>query len=245
MGKIVDGTFHTFNPWWGCTKVSAGCKHCYAEALAIRYGQDLWGPKAPRRLMSDDNWRKPLRWNSDARLLGIRHQVFCASMADVFDLEAPEGQLERLWRLIRVTPYLDWMLLTKRPQRIADSLPADWGNGYPNVALGTTVEDSRVVGRVAILTAVPAHERFLSVEPLIGPIDDLPLLGIDWIFGGAESGPYARPMKQEWADSIRRQCDEAGVRCSFKGGSFDRRQHREPSRARVPQDRQLALFDAP
>jgi protein gp37 len=239
-GATTEGTFHTFNPWWGCTKVSGGCKNCYAEAMSRRYGFDLWGPNAPRRLMSDDNWRRPFRWNTDSRLTGIRHRVFCASMADVFDDLAPEGQFDRLWDVIRATPYIDWLLLTKRPELIARKLPGDWGAGYANLALGTTVEDRRVIGRVPILTAVPARERFLSVEPLIGPIDDLPLTGIDWAWCGAESGPNARPMRPEWAESIRRQCETAGVPCSFKSpGGPKTADDMQP--AHRP-DLQLALF---
>src|SRR5262249_33271172 len=132
----IEWTTHTFNPWWGCTKVSDGCKFCYAEALARRYGHHVWGPLAQRRLMSDIHWKQPLKWNTQASRQGARSRVFCASMADVFDESAPPGQLDRLWKLIRQTPCLDWQLLTKRPQRIASSLPKDWGNGYPNVWLG-------------------------------------------------------------------------------------------------------------
>jgi protein gp37 len=137
-------------------------------------------------------------------------------MADVFEEQAPPGQLARLWDLIRLTPNLDWQLLTKRSHRIAESLPPDWGSGYSNVWLGTSVEDQRVINRVRELSAVPAVVRFLSVEPLLGPIRRLPLKGIDWIIVGGESGPNARPMEAEWVFDIRRQCRTAGVAFFFK-----------------------------
>src|SRR5688500_18924379 len=122
MGKNskIEWTNHTFNPWWGCTRVSAACKHCYAEAWAKRVGKKVWGPKAPRRFFGDAHWAGPLKWNREAEEGGIRARVFCASMADVFearkDLQEPRAQL---WKLIEKTPHLDWLLLTKRPHKIA------------------------------------------------------------------------------------------------------------------------------
>lgn len=138
----IEWTHHTFNTWWGCVKVSPACDNCYAESLSKRFG-DHWGPKAEYRTFSDKHWNEPLRWNRAAEKAGERHRVFCASMADVFDNRAPEGARERLWALIRQTPHLDWLLLTKRPQNIAEMLPEDWGDGYPNVWLGVTVENQR------------------------------------------------------------------------------------------------------
>jgi len=216
FNSSIEWTTHTFNPWWGCTKVSDGCRFCYAEALSNRYGHSVWGAGKPRRSMSDAHWQAPLIWDADARRTGRRARVFCASMADVFEEQAPEGQLVRLWNLIRLTPHLDWQLLTKRPHRIAESLPPDWASGYRNVWLGTSVEDHRVVNRVRELSAVPAVVRFLSVEPLLGPIRRLPLKGIDWIIVGGESGPNARPIEAQWVLDIRRQCRTAGVAFFFK-----------------------------
>lgn len=179
--------------------------------------------------MSDQHWQGPMRWNRDAERFGTRYQVFCASMADVFEERAPEGQLDRLWRLVRQTPFLDWQLLTKRPHRIAESLPPDWGYGYSNVWLGTSIEDERVLERAEQLAAVPASVRFLSVEPLIGPISQLPLGGIDWVIVGGESGAGARPLKKEWVIDIRRQCGEAHVAFFFKqwGGPNKKKMGRE------------------
>jgi protein gp37 len=216
FNSSIEWTTHTFNPWWGCTKVSDGCRNCYAEALSNRYGHSVWGAGKPRRLMSDAHWQAPLGWDADAKRTGRRARVFCASMADVFEEQAPPGQLARLWDLIRLTLNLDWQLLTKRPHRIAESLPPDWGSGYSNVWLGTSVEDQRVINRVRELSAVPAVVRFLSVEPLLGPIRRLPLKGIDWIIVGGESGPNARPIEAEWVLDIRRQCRTAGVPFFFK-----------------------------
>jgi len=166
--------------------------------------------------MSDAHWQAPLGWDAAAQRAGRRARVFCASMADVFEEQAPPGQLARLWDLIRLTPNLDWQLLTKRPHRIVDSLPSDWANGYSNVWLGTSVEDQRVINRVRELSAVPAVVRFLSVEPLLGPIRRLPLKGIDWIIVGGESGPKARPIEAAWVFDIRRQCRTANVAFFFK-----------------------------
>jgi protein gp37 len=137
-------------------------------------------------------------------------------MADVFDEEAPVGEREKLWRVIAQTPQLDWQILTKRPQLIAQSLPQDWEDGYPNVWLGTSVEDERVVHRVYDLVTVPAAVHFLSVEPLIGPIGVLPLEDIEWVIVGGESGPKSRPMKEEWVESIYSQCRIAEVPFFFK-----------------------------
>lgn len=159
----IAWTDHTFNPWWGCTRISPGCDNCYAAAFDKRVGGDHWNPHVRPRTLSADNWKKPRRWNRDAEKEGRRHRVFCASMADVFDNKAPDGERERLFQLIRETPWLDWQLLTKRPQNIVKMLPRDWGRGYDNVWLGTTVEDqTRADERIPILLQVPARLRFLS-----------------------------------------------------------------------------------
>lgn len=166
----IEWTDHTFNPWWGCSRVSAGCAHCYAETLGHRFGVE-WGPLAYRRPASEDQWAEPLRWNASAKRAGRRARVFCASMADVFDEVAPEHALTRLFDLTRATPWLDWQLLTKRPQNIRAALPADWCNGYRNVWLGVSVENQAAADeRIPLLLQVPARVRFLSCEPLLGPV---------------------------------------------------------------------------
>lgn len=176
----IEWTHHTFNPWWGCQRVSPGCEHCYAEALAKRTGRVKWGPGQARVAASEKMWREPLKWNAAAEAVGERHRVFCASMADVFeDLPELVPLRARLFALVRETPALDWLLLTKRPENAdrlwnqaqydAFSLGPTWA---PNVWLGTTVEDQRrAEERIPQLLAVPAAVRFLSCEPLLGPLD--------------------------------------------------------------------------
>lgn len=249
----ISWTDATFNPWWGCTKVSPACDNCYAERDARRFspGQVLWGVGADRRTFGDKHWNEPRRWNAkaereahDAALLGLQYRrprVFCASMADVFDTEAPDGARDRLWELIRETPALDWLLLTKRIGNAKRMLPADWGAGYRNVWLGATVVDQGEVDRdVPKLLATPARTRFLSMEPLLGPVtlrwlcawpENAPttaespsgttnhldgLRRLDWVIVGGESGPHARPMHPEWARLLRDQCAAADVAFHFK-----------------------------
>lgn len=177
--RLPDGTVlpgYSFNPWWGCNEVSPACDHCYARVFDRRLGGSHWGPPAttPRRFFGDAHWAQPLAWNRKAEREGIRRRVFCASMADVFEFD-PTGQLDaqraRLWELIAATPWLDWLLLTKRPQLVMGMVP--WGEQWPeNVWLGTTVETQRWADlRVPVILRIPARVRFLSVEPLLGPVN--------------------------------------------------------------------------
>lgn len=228
MGRTttINWTDATWNPWWGCVRVSPGCKFCYAETLAHRWGLDVWGPTTPRRMMSAAYWRKPEQWDHQAAAEGRRVRVFCASMADVFedraDLEEPRG---RLWNLIQRTPNLDWLLLTKRPENIMHLYPPewptyDWGAHRPpaNVWLMTSTEDQeRFRARAWRLAQIPAVVRGLSVEPMLGPID-LSVWGkhIHWVICGGESGPGARPMSLEWARDLRDQCRALGIAFWFK-----------------------------
>ena len=185
--RLPDGTWepgNTFNPWVGCTKVSPGCDHCYAEGWAKRSGLVTWG--GDRRRTSAANWRQPIKWNRQAAAAGVRKRVFCASLADVFDNQVPAEWRADLWALIGETPALDWLLLTKRPQNaakmIVDARRACLGGvdaadehfqwPWPNVWLGTTVENQAEADRrVPHLLAVPAAVRFLSCEPMLGSID--------------------------------------------------------------------------
>ncbi len=212
MGKNshIEWTHHTFNPWWGCVKVSPACDNCYAEAWAKRVGSNVWGAKSSRRFFGDAHWKEPLRWHAEAHADGVRRRVFCASMADVF-----EGRKElnsartQLWSLIAETPSLDWLLLTKRPQNVVRMTP--WGDQWPtNVWLGTTVENQKFADlRIPHLLAAPARVRFLSCEPLLGAIDLSRWVKtgrsspIHWIIAGGESGPKSRPMHPEWARGLR------------------------------------------
>ncbi len=213
----IEWTHHTFNPWWGCAKVSPACIHCYAETWARRLGMDLWGRPQSRRYFGEDHWSAPIKWNKEAQRAGERRRVFCASMADVFETRADLNEWrKRLWPLIEQTPQLDWLLLTKRPQNVARMAP--WNDNWPaNVWLGTTAENQRFADRrVATLLAVNARIHFISAEPLLGPLSLVRWRGIDWVIAGGESGHGARPTKPEWVRTLRDECKDAGVAFHFK-----------------------------
>jgi len=211
-GTGISWTDNTFNGWIGCTKVSAGCAHCYAEIINKRCGQRNWGVGAVRRVTSEVNWQKPLKWDREAARTSTRIKVFCSSMADVFDKEAPAAARERLFELIKATPNLDWQLLTKRPENLATLLPNDWGRGYENAWLGVTIENRRALTeRIPLLRMTPAAVRFLSCEPLLEDLGLLELHGIHWVIVGGESGVGARSFEIEWATSIINQCRVQGV----------------------------------
>lgn len=218
-GSIIAWTDNTFNPWMGCVKVSAGCKHCYAETLTRdRMGLQVWGPGSIRQITSAANWRKPVQWQRQAVSEGRRVRVFCGSLCDVFEEhETADATRPRLWELVRNTPNLDWQILTKRPERIGDHLPDDWGpDGWPNVWLGASIEDMRVAERADHLRRLPAVVRFVSYEPALGPLDDLDLSGIDWVIYGGESGRNYRPHNPAWPRAMRRKCLDAGTAFFYK-----------------------------
>jgi protein gp37 len=219
----IEWTHHTFNPWWGCKKVSPACDNCYAELWAKRMGHQLWGIDAPRRFFTDAHWREPLTWNEEAKRAGRRERVFCASMADVFERRADlNHERNRLWELIENTPSLDWLLLTKRPQNVERIAP--WGRNWPaNVWLGTSVENQILAEkRLPFLLKSPAAIRFLSCEPLLGALNLRPwfkkkgLRPIDWVIAGGESGSASRPMHPDWATSLLNQCQAFNVPFHFK-----------------------------
>ncbi len=221
----IEWTHHTFNAWWGCVKVSPACKHCYAESWAKRLGMELWGSDSGRRFFGDAHWRQPIKWNSDAALARKRRRVFCASMSDIFENRRElDVWRARLWPLIEQTPWLDWLLLTKRPQNIARFSP--WGAQWPrNVWLGTTAENQRYAEeRIPILVEQGAAIHFASCEPLLGSIDLSRWLGtpttinatLNWVIAGGESGAKARPMNPVWAVDLRDQCIDADVSFHFK-----------------------------
>jgi protein gp37 len=213
----IEWTDHTLNWWIGCTEVSPGCDECYAKKLAERYGWAKWGKGEPRYLTSEENRRQPFKWNRQAEVEGRRHRVFCASLADDFDSEIPQTWRDELFDTIRATPWLDWQLLTKRPHNIKSMLPPDWGCGWPNVWLGTTVENNDYRWRIDELLKVEATIHFLSCEPLLGPIDLGPWLDcLDWVIVGGESGRKVRLMHPDWARQLRNQCQQADVAFFFK-----------------------------
>jgi protein gp37 len=225
-GRIIGG--HTFNIVWGCAKVSEECKHCYALDIARHYMKEpLWGPAATtgRRLFGEKHWEEPLKWNRQAERDGHRHSVFSSSMADVYE-EHPQldSEREKLWKLIAVTPMLNWLLLTKRPQNVLAMSP--WGrDAWPdNVWIGTSTGlQKRAEERIPALLEVPAIVRFVSAEPLLGPVDLSPWLkSLSWVIAGGESGPHFRPLNPDWARFLRDQCQAAKVLFFFKqiGGCY-------------------------
>lgn len=223
----IEWADHTFNPWTGCTKVSPACDHCYAESWAKRSGTVQWGARQPRRRTTPANWRLPIKWNAQAAAAGMRYRVFCASLADVFDNEVPVQWREDLFNLIAETPSLDWLLLTKRIGNVramldsycaSDGHPGARWDAWPNVWIGATVCNQEEADRdIPKLLEVPARVRFLSMEPLLGPVDITRFLsGLDWVIVGGESGHHARPMHPDWARILRDQCRLAGVPFLFK-----------------------------
>lgn len=235
----IEWCHHTFNPWLGCTKVSPACANCYAEAWAKRTGIVKWGASAERRKTTESYWRQPLKWNAEAMRSGERRRVFCASLADVFE-DRPELEPWRreLYSIIYRTPYLDWLLLTKRPEnivRLSSRCVNKTSLGWKlpaNIWLGTTVESDEQRRRIEHLLNCGeiCSTLFLSCEPLLGPLNLNAYLNtkfmdsgcysnphrIDWVIVGGESGGSARPSNPQWFRSLRDQCVAAGVAFHFK-----------------------------
>lgn len=219
----IEWTDHTFNPWIGCTKVGPGCDNCYAENMMDhRYHRVQWGSGNPRQRTAPANWRKPVAWNKAAERRRTPARVFCASLADVFDNDVPTEWRDDLWRLIMATPWLNWLMLTKRIGLVRNMLPAAWwDDALNNVWIGATVVTQQEVDRdIPKLMEVPATVRFLSCEPLLEPVDlHLNEFPVDWVIVGGESGPNARPMQTDWCISIAEQCDATGTPFFMKQGS--------------------------
>jgi len=255
----IEWADYTFNHIRGCTKVSPACENCYADTMSKRNPDVLgvWGKHGTRTIAAESYWKLPERWNREAEKAGKRFRVFCASLADVFEGEdtMPENSLDavniarlRLFDLIERTPLLDWLLLTKRPELVYGiRQAAGYSAQLPNnVWIGTTVENQKYADiRIPELLKIPAKVRFLSVEPMLGPVNlrhsyDSKFGGvldflkgidtklqcnlpgkIDWVICGGESGSNARPMHPDWVRSIRDQCNAAGVPFLFKqNGEF-------------------------
>jgi protein gp37 len=252
----IEWTDHTFNPWMGCTKVSPACDNCYAAVSTPARTLGInWGAGQPRKRTIAANWKQPLLWDKQAKAEGVRRKVFCASLADVFDNEVDPQWRADLFELILQTQNLDWLLLTKRIgnanamifealQQVNYSVVGFHDMSIPlNVWIGATICDQAEADRdIPKLLNVPAAKRFLSIEPLLGPIDLTQIFGvttelnaltgvktytaipdckfktfgdaIDWVIVGGETN--GRPMHPDWALSLRDQCAEAGVAFFFK-----------------------------
>lgn len=213
----IEWTEKTWNPWMGCTKVSPGCAHCYAEREHLKY--KLPDFSVVRR--SKTTFNAPLKWKEPAR-------VFTCSWSDWFH-EGADAWRDEAWEIIRRTPHLTYQILTKRPERIAAHLPwGAYGDPWPNVWLGVSVENQRWVERAELLATVPVALRFVSAEPLLGHVvlyDVLPSFG--WVIAGGESGAQARPCDETWLRALRDQCAHANVPFFLKqmGGHPDPRAH--------------------
>ncbi|RYE48306.1 MAG: DUF5131 family protein [Hyphomicrobiales bacterium] len=218
----IEWTDATWNPVAGCTILTAGCTNCYAMRMAARLeamgtekyagttrksgGRAKWtGHIAldPKALSVPATWSKPRR-------------VFVNSMSDLFHENVPADFILDVWKVMAATPRHTYQILTKRPERMAELLGSEAFQILPNVWLGTSVEDGRVMHRLDELRRVPAAVRFVSFEPLIGSVADADLTGIHWAIVGGESGPNARPMNPQWVDEIREACEERGAAFFFK-----------------------------
>lgn len=228
----------TFNPWVGCSKISLACDNCYAEKWAKRSGSVVWGEN--RRRTSKANWKQPLKWDKEAREKGVRYKVFCASLADVFDNQVPDSWRMELFELIGSTTNIDWLILTKRIGNVQKMSSRD-GQMFDviidKVWLGITICNQEEADRdIPKLIDIPAKLRFLSIEPMLAPIDlkfttrsfgfpkhvsrdgvayGMPQ-GIHWVIVGGETGANARPMYPHWVFSIKEQCREVNKPFFFK-----------------------------
>lgn len=203
---LIAWTEHTWNPWRGCTKVSPGCDNCYMFTAQERYGRN---PAEVVRC-GKSIWQAPARWNREAENAGKPAKVFTCSWSDWFHEDADRWR-PAAWDIVRETPWLQYQILTKRPHLIADRLPPDWGDGYPNVWLGVSIESNVQRSRAETLRKVPAAVRFISYEPALGPLDKCDLTGLHWVIYGGESGPGYRPEDKQWARDMRDRCRELGI----------------------------------
>ena len=218
----IEWTDATWNPVVGCAIVSSGCSNCYAMAMARRLAtmgvakyagltrksgtRYVWTGRAKtdwRALEIPLSWRKP-------------RKIFVNSMSDLFHEDIPAGFIEAVWDVMRRTPRHSYQILTKRPERMLDVVSRMKHSVLPNVWLGTSVENRAVAGRISILARVPAAVRFISFEPLVGPVGTLNMTGIDWAIVGGESGRDARPISEDWIDEVHHQCASQGVAFFFK-----------------------------
>ncbi|MDQ2653470.1 MAG: phage Gp37/Gp68 family protein [Chloroflexota bacterium] len=218
----IEWTEATWNPLTGCTKVSPGCKHCYAERLSKRL-LAMGHPKYAngfRLTLHEESLGLPLRWRKP-------RTIFVNSMSDLFHEDVPDAFVHQVFEVMGQAHWHRFQVLTKRPERLLTLDPdLAW---RPNIWMGVSVENDRYVSRVDLLRQTGAHVKFLSLEPLLGPLPSLDLAGIDWAIVGGESGPGARPIEASWVRDIRDRCVDAGVPFFFKqwGGVQKHRTGRE------------------
>jgi protein gp37 len=213
---------HTANFWWGCFKVSDGCKNCYAETWSKRYGKSIWGPPATtERELKKAVWKGILKWDAEAKAAGERRRVFVSSMSDFLeDHPAVSEWRNQAMEIIERLEWLDVLLLTKRPEN-APRFLSRWMNNWPDhVWMGTTVENQKAFERTNALTDIPSPVHFLSVEPMLEPVRlELPnALEIEWIICGGESGNKARPFEWDWARQLRDDCAAFDIAFWMKQG---------------------------
>ena len=214
----IEWTETTWNPVTGCTKISYGCKHCYAERMSKRL--QAMGMEKYRRgfevVVHDSVLQEPLKWKNPSL-------VFVNSMSDLFHKAVPTEFVQSVFGVMNQASQHTFQVLTKRPGRVKQiDARLDWA---PNIWLGTSIESERWRDRLDRLKSTGARTKFLSLEPLLGPLPDLDLAGIDWVIVGGESGPGARPMDAEWVREIRDNCVDSNVPFFFKqwGGVFKKR----------------------
>ena len=205
----IEWTESTWNPVTGCTKVSPGCAHCYAERIALRL-QAMGHPNYVNGFkvtIHEHMLALPLRWKKP-------QMIFVNSMSDLFHEDVPLEFIQKVFDVMRRASWHIFQVLTKRSQRLLELNPEiDWP---PNVWMGVSVENQDYIFRIEHLRQTNAHLKFLSLEPLLGPLPNLDLRGIDWVIVGGESGPGARPIKEEWVIDIRDQCRAANIPFFFK-----------------------------
>jgi protein gp37 len=218
----IEWTEATWNPVTGCTKISPGCKSCYAEVMAKRLlamGQERYR-NGFKVTLQEDLVTLPLRWQKP-------RIIFVNSMSDLFHRDIPDAYILRVFQTMQQASQHTFQVLTKRSERLRELAPElPWA---PNIWMGVSVEDQKRVARIGDLQQVGAAVRFLSIEPLLEEIPQLPLEGIHWVIVGGESGRAPRPMAEAWVEGIRKQCEEANVHFFFKqwGGRNKKKAGRE------------------
>lgn len=225
MGEFsgVEWTHHSFSINWGCEEIPqvnglpSACDNCYARAVAARWKFDVWGKDKPRRMLSEHHWNEPIRWNRKAEAAGLRKRVFCGPMNDICEDRRDLDPLRRmLIELIEKTPWLDWLLLTKRPFLYRRFFP--WKEWPKNAWAGTTTEHQYWFDhRMKALAQVPAAIKFISAEPLFSQIDiSAHVKDLQWVITGSESGQKARPTQEAWIRNLKDQCVGAAIPFFYK-----------------------------